>query len=198
MPVTLEPTASPPSVLKKLFYAYDKSWRRRHDVQPFDKVLSLAIEPYRGQPRTLDDGTRLEPGDRLGIIHFNHDGFSADRNRLRAALRFRRDLAKSLRQLAQSLDTDPRLQAVKALYGESWIPPHGRKVGFMVEPLPKTWRTRLQHRYVRLLLWVQFPHLARDNRNTWLYAYWLTRCQWQVLPERLNEHGSESDDAATD
>ena len=175
------------SILQRLFRAYDRAWRRRHNVQPFDKVLSLAVEPYRGQPRTLADGTRLEPGDRLGIIHFNHNGFSVDRNRMRAALQFRRDLANSLRQLAKRLDSDPELGTIKALYGESWIPPHGRKVGFIVEPLPKTWRTRLQHRYLRLLLWMQFPHLVRRNRDTWLHAYWLTRRQWQVLPERLDD-----------
>ena len=182
-----------PGALTRLFHAYDRAWRRRHNVQPFDKVISLALEPYRGQSRTLADGTCLEPGDQLAIIHFNHDGFSADHNRMRAALRFRRDLANSLRQLATRLETDPELRAVKALYGESWLPPHGRKVGFMVEPLPRTWRTRLQHRYVRLLLWMQFPHLARSNRDTWLHAYWLTRGQWQVLPERLADGGGNCD-----
>lgn len=187
-----------PGLLQRLFHAYDRAWRRRHNVRPFDKVLSLAIEPYRGKPRTLADGTRLVPGDPLGVIHFNHDGFSRDGNRVRAALQFRRDLANSLQKLAQRLECDPELGAIKALYGESWIPPHGRKVGFMVEPLPKTWRTRLQHSYVRFLLWMQFPHLAQRNRDTWLHAYWLTRNQWQVLPQRLNAGREEGGDVAVD
>lgn len=176
----------------RLFHAYDRVWRRWHNVKPFDDIVSLAITPYQGRARTLTDGTRLEPGDRLGIIHFNHDSFSSSHSRMRAALQFRRDFSSSLHRLAKSMETDPLLQEVKALYGETWLRPHGRKVGFIVEPLPRTWRTRLQHLYLRFLLWVQFPHLARRNRDTWLNAYWLTRRQLQLLPERLSEDGKGS------
>lgn len=177
-----------PSLLLRLFQAYDRSWRRRNNVRPFDEVLSLGVAAYAGPERTLEDGTHLKVGDRLGIIHFNHDGFSADQNRIRAALRFRRQFARSLQRLADSLDTDATLKGIKALYGETWIRPHGLKVGFIVEPLPRTWRTRWQHRYLRFLLWVQFPHLARGNRDTWLHAYWLTRRHLRLLPERLAEN----------
>lgn len=196
--LTRTDSAARTGVLKHLFDAYDRAWRRRHGVHRFDKIISLAIEPYRGQPRILADGTHLEPGDSLAIIHFNHDGFSTDSNRVRAALQFRRDLASSLRRLAKRLESDTHLQAVKALYGESWLPPHGSKVGFIVEPLPKTWRTRLQHCYVRLLLRIQFPHLARRGHDTWLHAYWLTRSQWQLLPQRLDDDRENRDSKEND
>lgn len=168
---------------------YDRSWRRRHRVEPFDEIISLGMAAYAGPERTLEDGTHLKTGDRLGIIHFNHDGFNPDRNRIRAALQFRRQFARSLQRLADRLETDNTLKDIKALYGETWIRPHGLKVGFIVEPLPRTWRTRLQHRYLRFLLWVQFPHLARRNRDTWLHAYWLTRRHLRILPQRLAENG---------
>jgi hypothetical protein len=185
MPNRVEDVDARTSVMKRLFDAYDRSWRRRHNVQPFDEVISLAIAPYRGRPRTLADGTFLDHGDTLGIIHFNHDGFSTDRNRRRAVLQFRRDFTRTLHRLARTMETDSVLRDVKALYGETWIRPHGRKVGFIAEPLPRTWRTRVQHFYLRFLLRVQFPHLARSNRDTWPHAYWLTRRQLRAVPDRL-------------
>lgn len=192
MATPTDTAAGRPSLLQRLFHVYDRAWRRRNNVQPFDEVLSLAIEPYRGPERTLEDGTHLRRGDPLGIIHFNHDGFSPDQNRIRAALQFRRQFSQSLERLADSLETNNTFQDIKAFYGETWIRPHGLKVGFIVEPLPRTWRTRLQHRYLRFLLWVQFPHLARRNRDTWLHAYWLTRRHLRRLPERLAENDSKS------
>ncbi len=179
-----------PGPLTRLFRLYDRLWRRWHRVQPFDDMLSLSIAPYRGRARILADGTRLTPGDRLGILHFNHDSFSPDGNRMRAARRFRRHFLASLQQLAEAMERDPALKDIKALYGETWIRPHGQRDGFIVEPLPKTWRTRLQHWYSRLLLRFLFPHLARRNRNTWLYGFWLTR--EQLRAQRLREERTAS------
>jgi hypothetical protein len=191
MPTRVENIDNRVSVVKRLLDAYDRSWRRRHNVQPFDEVVSLEIAPYRGQPRTLADGTFVDRGDPLAIIHFNHDGFSSDRNRRRAVLQFRRDFSKTLRRLARTIETDTGLRDVKALYGETWIRPHGSRVGFIAEPLPRTWRTRVQHFYLRLLLRVKFPHLELRDRDTWPHAFWLTRRQLQAVPERLGDSGKE-------
>lgn len=197
MSTRTEQTPPQASILARLFRVYDQLWRRWHKVEPFDKVVSLAIEPYQGRARTLSDGTQLEPGDSLGIIHFNHDGFSADHNRVRAALQFRRDFSRSLHRLARDMETDPLLRGVKALYGETWIRPHGKKVGFIVEPLPRTWSRRIQHRYLRFLLKIQFPHLAHRHTDTRLHAYWLTRRQLKLLPERLSDDSEQNRHVAT-
>lgn len=159
---------------------YDAYWRRSHGVEKFDELLSFSFEPYAGARRMMNDGSWIEPGDCLAILHFNRECFtnlSANpKDYLRNALRFRKLLLSSFRQLAQDMHTNEKLGMVKAFHGVSWIPPHGEKLGFLIERLPDSARNHLRTFYFKILLKIFFPHIATTEKNPIQpHAYWLTR-----------------------
>jgi hypothetical protein len=168
------------SVFYRIMGLYDSLWRRWHGVEKMDELVSLSYENYQGERRLMNDDTWLEPGDRLAILHFNHECFSTPstnpREYARAALRFRRLLVKSFTQLAARFESEAKFNEIKALHGVTWIAPHGEKVGFMIERLPDSWLNRGRQFYFRLLLKTFFPALAaRENTRLQPHAFWLTR-----------------------
>ncbi len=164
-----------------LFYQcmswYDGWWRRRHKVEKFDELISFSFEQFTGERRTMNDGSWIEPGDSLAILHFNRECFSsASRDYMRNALRFRKLIFSSLSHLASDIHQHEKLRQVKAFHGVSWLPPHGEKFGFMIEQLPDSLLTRTRRFYFRLLLKAFFPQVAeRENKRIQPHAYWLTR-----------------------
>lgn len=170
----------PETILRQSIRCYDRLWRRLHRVRPIDALLSLSVEPYRGNAETLPEGIRLERGDRLGILHFNHECFAetdtgGEGNR-RAALLFRRRLFQSLRRLARCAAEDPDLGRIQAYYGVNWMRPHGERLGFVVQRLPDGFTTRLRIMHFRMLLWAFFPRLAeREHERLHPHAFWLMR-----------------------
>jgi hypothetical protein len=167
-----------------LFYQcmswYDAWWRRRHRVERFDELISFSFERFSGERRVMNDGTCIEPGDALAILHFNRECFSGplhqSRDYMRNALRFRKLILASLARLANEIHRHEKLMQVKAFHGISWLPPHGEKLGFVIEPLPDSALTRVRQFYFRLLLRAFFPQVAaRESKRIRPHAYWLTR-----------------------
>ncbi len=167
-----------------LFYRfmcwYDAWWRRRHGVEKFDELLSFSFEKYTGERRMMNDGTWVEPGDWLAILHFNRECFmnspANPKEYLRNALRFRKLILSSFGQLALDINTNEKFFMVKAFHGVSWLPPHGEKLGFLIERLPDSMLNRIRTFYFKILLKTFFPHLAVVEKNRIQpHAYWLTR-----------------------
>lgn len=167
-------------VFYRLMCWYDARWRRKHRVEKFDALISFSFENFSGERRIMNDGTWIEPGDALAILHFNRECFPAtdDRARdyMRNALRFRKLILASLTQLATAIHNHEKLRQVKAFHGISWLPPHGEKFGFLIEQLPDSALTRIRTVYFRLLLNTFFPQVAeRESKRIQPHAYWLTR-----------------------
>lgn len=166
---------------KGIFYRgmcwYDAWWRRRHRVEKFDELISFSFENFSGERRPLNDGTWIEPGDPLAILHFNRECFSSSsRDYMRNALRFRKLILTSLSRLADDIHRHEKLMNVKAFHGVSWLPPHGEKFGFLIEQLPDSTLNRFRKFYFRLLLKAFFPQVAeREGKRVQPHAYWLTR-----------------------
>lgn len=159
---------------------YDAHWRRRHGVEKFDELLSFSFEKYAGERRIMNDGSWIEPGDWLAILHFNREcfmGSSANpKDYIRNALRFRKLLLSSFKQLAHDINANERLVMVKAFHGVTWMPPHGEKLGFLIEQLPDSALNQVRKFYFKILLKVFFPHIATAEKNPIQpHAYWLTR-----------------------
>jgi hypothetical protein len=159
---------------------YDSYWRRKNRVERFDDLLSFSFEKFSGERRRLDDGTWIEPGDRLAILHFNRECFTqssvSSQSPTLNALRFRRIFFKSFSRLAKAVRENEQFMQVKAFHGVSWIPPHGKKVGFTVERVPHSAINLVRKWYLTLLVKTFFPHIrgqAKDRIRP--YAYWMTR-----------------------
>lgn len=128
----------------------------------------------------MNDGTWIEPGDYLAILHFNRECFTLSsgdpRHAIRNALRFRRLLLASFTRLAKAIDDNEKFRGVKAFHGVSWLPPHGEKLGFVIERLPNSAINLVRKVYFTILLRVFFPHLTtQENNRIQPHAYWLTR-----------------------
>jgi hypothetical protein len=182
-----------------LFYRfmcwYDAWWRRKHKVEKFDELISFSFEKFSGDRRIMNDGSWIEPGDALAILHFNRECFSGPttdaRDYMRNALRFRKLIIASLSQLAKDVNNHEKLVQVKAFHGVSWLPPHGEKFGFLIEQLPDSALNRARKYYFRLLLKAFFPQVAeRENKRIQPHAYWLTRNN--LLKHFAMEHRYES------
>jgi hypothetical protein len=159
---------------------YDAWWRRRHKVEKFDDLLSFSFTTFSGKPRAMNDGSWIEPGDRLAILHFNREcfvGASADpKHALRNALHFRKLLRASFTRLALDINSNQQFADIKALHGTSWIPPHGEKLGFLIEQAPHSLLSAIQALYFKVLLQVFFPHVAARGKGAVRpHNYWLTR-----------------------
>lgn len=167
-----------------LFYRimswYDGYWRRRNGVEKFDDLLSFSFETFSGERRVMNDGTWIEPGDYLAILHFNRECFINSspnpQHYLRNALRFRKLLLSSFRRLAKDINENEKFVMVKVFHGVSWLPPHGEKLGFLIERLPDSTLNIVRKVYFKILLKVFFPHVAALEKNRIQpHAYWLTR-----------------------
>lgn len=170
------------SVFYKLMSGYDKLWRVMHKVEKIDSLISITEEDYQGPEKEMNDGTWIYPGDRVAVLHFNREAFSSaaktPREWARSAFRFRRMLEESFCHVAQRMEQEPRFQSIKAFYGISWFPPHGEKVGFMIEKMPDSKRNRMRIFYFKLLLKAFFPALAqRENQRLQSYMFWITQQQ---------------------
>jgi hypothetical protein len=82
----------------------------------------------------------------------------------------------SLRQLAERAQSDPQLSDIRVFEGVTWIPEHGKVVGFVSKPLPRSLRRWLLAAHFRLLLWAFAPAAAtRATGCSEPRVYWLTR-----------------------
>lgn len=183
---------------------YDARWRRKHGVEKFDELLSFSFEKYTGERRLMNDGTWIEPGDSLAILHFNRECFmnssASSKDYLRNALRFRKLLMSSFGQLARGIHQNEKFVMVKAFHGVSWLPPHGEKLGFVIERMPNSVVNYARKWYFKLMLSTFFPHISETEKNrVQPHAYWLTRQNLfkNFAPELFNGLVSEPVNART-
>lgn len=96
----------------------------------------------------------------------------------RAALRFARLMLESMHLLADRARRDPLFSDLAVYHAVSWLPPHGRRIGFITEPFPDGPRKRLLAVYFRLLVWAFAPAAqTRASARPDPTIYWLTRKQ---------------------
>lgn len=111
----------------------DVHLRRAHGVFEYtaspDCIFRITVEPAR-EAAVLPDGARIERGDRIVDLHFWNEQLpampSAGPTFAWASL-FRHQLEASLREIAARVETDPRLQGVKAVRGEIASPTRGQR-----------------------------------------------------------------------
>lgn len=183
------------SLPARLFLLYDEAYRQLHRLQVVDDLLLISRGTYKGPARQFADGTLLETGDPIGIIHFNNRYLSRIQARSgnsasskRAAFAFGAALIRSLEELAQS----NHLPDLRVITGITWFKAHGKQIGFEIEALPPGFRQRLLRAHFRLMLRLLFPHLAeRENRRLMPHRFWMTSSQLQQLLASRRVHTAE-------
>jgi len=156
-------------------------------------VLRVEVARYRGDPRTLADGTEIRPGDRIGILHLHNERVARlhgdGNNTSTAGLKFRRTFVASLRELARRLGESERYAGVKAFMAETIFHQGTRHVGFEILPLRGSARSRLVATYERVLVAHYHPLGRRRVRRLRVRE---ARAIWISRNELLRRYGSES------
>jgi len=167
-------------ITQRAMLRVDDLYHNWHRLHPVGDILYVGRSRYRGPTMELADGTRLAPGDLMGVLHFNNSTFlriEAGTSR-RVALRFRRLMLESMQILADLARRDPRFSDLAVYHAVSWVGPHGQRVGFFTQPFPDGLRKRLLATYFRFLVWVFAPAIqTRTSAKPDPTIYWLTRKQ---------------------
>jgi hypothetical protein len=163
---------------RRIMGRVDSWYNRRHGLQAVGQVLLVGRVRYHGPEKLFPDGTLLRPDDVIGRLHFSNRNIAAlgAGDTQLTGFRFARLMRESLRLLVHDAHNDPVLSTISVFTGVTWIPAHGDVVGFLSEPLPKTWRTWWLGPYFKLLSWTFSPSAGgRERRKAQPRVYWVTR-----------------------
>lgn len=120
-------------------------------------VLRVGIVRYRGLPHTLRNGRRLVPGDEVVELHFRNPRIA-----LLGAIKAVKVMQRSLRDLAQLIETDPRYKNVNVFFGVSVIFRGPERIGFEVVDMDfARWRRFVTGLYLRWVMSVYHPEGAQ-------------------------------------
>lgn len=178
--------------VRRLLAVVDRWYYRRHGLQTLGPVLYLGRSLYHGPAVVFEDGTALKDNDPIGQLHFNNAGIAAlgDGSLHRTGVRFARMMRLSLHKLADCTQSDPQFSDIRVFTGVTWIPEHGKDVGFVSKPLPLGIRRRLLAMHFRMLMWAFAP--AAQTRAADIgepRVYWLTSAALQANLAKLARGG---------
>lgn len=157
-------------------------------------ALRVEVAPYRGPALALADGTEVQRGDRIGVIHLNNEqiarlhGDGSDTPI--AGLKSRRLFVASLRELARQVVETQRYTGVKAFMAETIYYKQTYQVGFEILPIPSLTWSRIVAAYERTLLASYHP-LGRRRRTRRLRVR-QARAIWISRDELLRRYARES------
>jgi hypothetical protein len=114
-------------------------------------VLGLQLSRYRGARVELADGVEVEPGDPIGLLHFQN-WRAADVVEKGWQGRGFREGRLDLAELAAWASRQPAGRRPVAYTGTTIVWPIARRVGFEIRTRPRTWRTRLDDWFMRWLI----------------------------------------------
>ena len=163
---------------RKTLAVLDAWYYKRNRLHTLGPVLYLGRSRYRGPDLIFEDGTSLRDNEPVGRLHFNNTGIAAlgEGSLHRTGLKFAKLMRLSLFKLAQCAQSDPSFNDISVFEGVTWIPEHGKGVGFVSKPLPRSLRRLLLAAHFRLLLWAFAP--AAQTRAAGFAEprrYWLTK-----------------------
>lgn len=182
--------------VRRSLEAVDRWYYRRHKLRTVGPVLLLGRGLYRGPSLHFEDGTSLLANQPIGRLHFNNARIAAlgEGSMHQTGLRFARLMRLSLLHLAECAHSDPEFHDVWVFEGVTWIPEHGKVLGFVSRPLSQGFRRQLLTAHFRLLLWAFAPAAkVREMALAEPRVYWLTRSALQRNLDKLarNEQQAE-------
>ncbi|HEU4965285.1 MAG TPA: hypothetical protein VFV52_15760 [Bacilli bacterium] len=156
-------------VLLKLWRIGDGLYSR---VRRFDfedrwgtNVFRVRVRPYVGPTVALPGGEVVRGGDVVGILHLYNlrlqEMLQEIKSENRRVLMVKREVQRSLPQLAEFVRSHPRGQRIKALVGVTLLTRGVEPLGFIVTPLEDTAWYRFKNWYMRLFVRLCHPDGGR-------------------------------------
>lgn len=158
--VTPAPLPAWRRALRAVWGIWEATFERMNRIERIGderSILRIGIVSYRGLPHTLRNGRRVEPGDRVAELHFRNPRIA-----VLGAIRAVKAMHRTMRDLAQMLETDPKLQDIDVLFGVSVIFRGPERLGFEVVDMDfNRWRRFFTGLYLRWVMTVYHPEGAR-------------------------------------
>ena len=152
------------SIIRPIITLWEKLFSWAENIKPVEDspygLLRMSVHPYKGLPATLDDGTKVDPGDYVLELHISNltlaQGMVAGvevASDIQLLRLFREEIAH-LAQLVHQGKLDPR---IKAIWGVSMMGPALRRLGFILEPMKEGMGSRMIIMWMTFLKWVFSP-----------------------------------------
>jgi hypothetical protein len=184
------PRSAPPERLERILAFIERIDRRRRHIRRIRSrggILGVELTRWRDATVTLDDGTRIRPGDPVGELHFENRvierfdpaawltaGFDAGRV----------DLVALAGWSARQAPGDVPM----AYHGATILWPIARRFGFEIHDRRRTLGVRLQDWYDRGIL-ARWAPAGRDRLRRGCGAL-ATRDAWLSASELRRRYGS--------
>lgn len=186
----------PPRIVLVLWPAVDKLLRAIYHIKPLKAdgsgTFCLQLRRYRGPTRVLDDGSEVRSGDKIIELHLNNAWFKSRRKLSLTASQsppeFLGCLTQDLRLIARQIDTG-MLGDIVALHGNTLLHVAARRLGFQVDELPESLRTKGARFYVAGLMRVY--HLRGDQTSRLREKHWPLKEIWLSRQSLLGRYGPE-------
>ncbi|HHZ14152.1 MAG: YkoP family protein [Caldicoprobacterales bacterium] len=173
------------SIIRPIITLWEKIFSWAENIKPVEGspygLLRMSVHPYKGLPATLDDETKISPGDYVLELHISNltlaQGVVAGievTSDIQLLRLFREEIAH-LAQQAHQGKLDPR---IKAIWGVSMMGPALRRLGFTLEPMKEGMGSKMIVMWMTFLKWVFSPKDAktasRKKRKRQGYQYWMS------------------------
>lgn len=141
-------------------------------------LLAIRVTRYRGRPIDLPDGTRVEAGDRVAILHFQNHALM--KQAAGGPWELLKSLGEDMRGLAAWLQSKELPEDIKAVYGLTLLSRAAPRLGFTLRPRPRTLMAWFDRTFMYGLLVLYHPDgLKRLARGTTYGNYpqeaWISR-----------------------
>ena len=184
------PRPAPPARLERILAFIERIDRRRRHIRRIRSrggILGVELTRWRAAPVTLDDGTRISPGDPVGELHFENRAIERFDPVAWLTAGFEAGRADLVALAGWAERQPPGLEPV-AYHGATILWPIARRFGFEIHDRRRTFRVRLEDWYDRGIL-ARWAPAGRDRLRRGRGAL-LTRDAWLSANELRRRYGT--------
>jgi len=145
-------------------------------------LIFMNYTTFTGEAIDLPDGTRVEPGDRVGELHFSNLGIASGKlgdQTITSELQLLGIVRSEIALLSTLVKEDKIDQDIKAFYSISLFGPGAKRVGFVVREIPQTFYVKRIALWMSILRRVFSPDFTnrskKHRRHMKAYEIWISR-----------------------
>ncbi|MGI6706492.1 MAG: YkoP family protein [Clostridia bacterium] len=173
-------------IVKPIFIFIDKKMRARMGITPLPgsayNLIFMNYTTFTGEAIDFQDGTRVEPGDRIGELHFSNLGIASGKlgdTTITSELQLLSIVRSEIALLSTLVKENKIAQDIKAFYSISLFGPGAKRIGFVLREIPQTFHVKRIALWMSILRKVFSPAFTnrskKHRRHTRACEIWITR-----------------------